>query len=178
MSLVPEPSTEPLATPATAGLPIQACGACEALIDISEQEPLSIVTCPSCGGEITVKGCIDQFELIDVAGRGGMGVVYKAHDAKLDRFVAVKLLRPEHSNQKDLLSELEREAAITASINHPHVVKVLSTGVDAGRFYLVMELVAHGSLDDFIRTEGQLDEARMIEVAIQIAQGLRAAHQH
>jgi serine/threonine protein kinase len=178
MSFVPEPRSEPLAIPVTTGLPIQTCNLCEALIDISDQEPLASVACPNCGGVITITGWIDQFELIDVAGRGGMGVVYKARDTKLDRFVALKLLRPEHSNQKDLISELEREAAITASINHPHVVKVFSTGVDAGRFYLVMELVDKGSLDDVIRIEGRVDEARMIEVSIQIAQGLRAAHQH
>ena len=151
---------------------------CEALIDISEQEPLSVVACPTCGAELNVKGCINQFELIDIAGRGGMGVVYKAYDAKLDRHVALKLLRTEHSNQKDLISELEREAAVTASINHPHVVKVFSTGVDAGRFYLVMELVDQGSLDDLIRAHGRVEEAQILEIAPQLAEGLRAAQQH
>jgi tRNA A-37 threonylcarbamoyl transferase component Bud32/regulation of enolase protein 1 (concanavalin A-like superfamily) len=178
MSFVPEPRTDPLAIPATTGLPIQVCALCEAVIDISEQEPLALVACPNCGAELTVKGIIDQFELIDVAGRGGMGVVYKAYDAKLDRHVALKLLRPEHSNQKDLISELEREAAITASINHPHVVKVFSTGVDAGRFYLVMELVDQGSLDDLIRAQGRVGETQILEIATQLAEGLRAAQQH
>jgi hypothetical protein len=178
MSFVPEPRTDPQAIPATTGLPIQPCGLCEALIDISEHEPLSVVACPHCGGELTVKGCIDQFQLIDVAGRGGMGVVYKAYDAKLDRYVALKLLRPEHSNQMHLISELEREAAITASINHPHVVKVFSTGIDAGRFYLVMELVDQGSLDDLIRAQGRAGEDQILAVATQLAEGLRAAQQH
>ncbi len=157
--------------------PIQACPICEALIDISDEEPLALVPCPSCGAEIAVRGTIDHFTLVDVAGRGGMGVVYRALDGSLDREVALKLLRKDHSDNAALISQLEAEAGITASINHPHVVKVYSTGVNAGRFYIAMELVDKGSLDDLIRIQGRVAEAQALEVAIDIAQGLRAAHQ-
>ncbi|HEX8311281.1 MAG TPA: protein kinase [Chthoniobacteraceae bacterium] len=136
------------------------------------------MACPSCGSTLTVRGSLGHFELEQVAGRGGMGVVYKALDASLDRHVALKLLRKDHSNNAKLIAQLETEAAITASINHPHVVKVFSTGTERGRFYLAMELVNRGSLDDLIRIQGRVAEAQVLDVGIQIAQGLRAAQQH
>ncbi len=136
-----------------------------------------MIPCPACGAEITVGGIIDHFTLVEVAGRGGMGVVYRALDGSLDRHVALKLLRRDHSDNAGLIAQLEAEAAITASINHPHVVKVYSTGTDRGRFYIAMELVDKGSLDDLIRIQGRVAEAQVLEVAINIAQGLRAAHE-
>ncbi len=136
-----------------------------------------MIPCPGCGAEITVRGTVDHFRLIEVAGRGGMGVVYRALDGSLDREVALKLLRKDHSDNAALIAQLESEAAITASINHPHVVKVYSTGTDRGRFYIAMELVDKGSLDDLIRIQGRVAETQVLEVAIHIAQGLRAAYQ-
>jgi eukaryotic-like serine/threonine-protein kinase len=127
---------------------------------------------------MTVRGFIAHFQVLEVAGRGGMGVVYKAHDASLERDVALKLLHKGHSDQTKLIRRLETEAAVTASINHPHVVKVFSTGVDRGRFFLAMELVGKGSLDDLIRLQGRIAESQALTVAIQSAQGLRAVHYH
>jgi serine/threonine protein kinase len=121
---------------------------------------------------------IAHYELIEAVGRGGMGVVYKARDTSLNRFVALKVLRKDHSQHAEFISQLETEAAITASINHPHVVRVFTTGTDAGRFYIAMELVDKGTLDDLIGLQGQVAEAQVLEIAIQIAQGLRAAYQH
>jgi len=156
----------------------QICAACGMLIDIHGCEPLSRIGCPRCRGELIVKGTIDHFELLDVAGRGGTGVVYKARDLTLDRLVALKLLRKDRSNNAQFMARLEREAVITASISHPCVVSVFSTGTDHGRLYIAMELVGHGSLDDLIRVQGRVSEAQTLQVGIQIAQGLRAAHQH
>ncbi len=158
--------------------PIQPCPWCEDFVDVSDSEPLAKISCPHCAGEMQVRGAIGQFELLSVAGRGGMGVVYKALDAGLHRQVALKLLRKDHSDNATLISQLETEAAITASINHPHVVKVFSTGVDNGRFYIAMELVDKGSLDDLIRIQGRVPEAQVLQVGSQIAQGLRAAYHH
>jgi serine/threonine protein kinase/regulation of enolase protein 1 (concanavalin A-like superfamily) len=158
--------------------PLQTCPICEALIDISDQEPLAEIACPACGASQKVRGQIDHFDLEEVAGRGGMGVVYRARDTGLDRHVALKLLRKDHSSDEKLIAQLETEAAITASINHPHVVQVFSTGSDCGRFYLAMELVNRGSLDDLLRIQGRVAESQVLDVGIQIAQGLRAAQQH
>jgi hypothetical protein len=157
---------------------VQSCPACTALIDVTGQEPFAEVACPGCHGPLIIQGRVGQFELLSVAGRGGMGVVYRARDAGLDREVALKLLRPEHSVSEALITQLETEAAITASINHPNVVKIYSTGVDQGRFYIAMELVDKGSLDDLIQIQGRVSEAQVLEVGIQIARGLRAVHLH
>ncbi len=121
---------------------------------------------------------MSHYELLEEVGRGGMGVVYKALDTSLGRNVALKILRKDHSENAELISQLETEAAITASINHPYVVRVFSTGTFEGRFYIAMELVDKGTLDDLITLQGSVAEAQVLEVAIQIAQGLRAAYQH
>ena len=119
---------------------------------------------------------MDKFELQEVVGHGGMGVVYKAYDGGLDRFVALKLLRRDTSNRTSI-EQFEKEASITASINHPHVVRVFTSGTDHGRFFIAMELVDKGTLDDLIRLQGRVAEAQVLEVGSQIAQGLRAALQ-
>jgi serine/threonine protein kinase/regulation of enolase protein 1 (concanavalin A-like superfamily) len=136
-----------------------------------------VVNCPGCGQPFAVSGQIDNFQIIDIAGKGGMGVVYKAYDAGLDRYVALKLLKRSASNDVQLIQQLETEAAITASVTDSNVVKVFGTGRDRGRFYIAMELVDKGSLDDLIRLQGRVAEAQILEVGIQIASGLRAAFQ-
>src|SRR6266404_9646024 len=104
-----------------------------------------------------------------------MGTVYKARDTQLDRDVALKLLRkdlgPEYANQ------LQQEARITASVNHPHVVQVFSFGRDHDQYYLVMELVDRGTLDDLIAEQKKLPEADVLRAGIEVARGLRAAYQ-
>ena len=118
---------------------------------------------------------MDRFELQEIVGRGGMGVVYKAYDEGLDRFVALKLLRLDKTTDEAIVQQMATEAAVTASINHPHVVRVFTTGTDRGRFYIVMELVDKGTLDQLILLQGRVAESQVLEVGIQIAQGLRAA---
>ncbi|EDY18612.1 serine/threonine protein kinase [Chthoniobacter flavus Ellin428] len=145
-------------------------------MDVTDVEPLSAVVCPTCGAPSTVSTMIDHFELVDMLGHGGMGAVYKAHDTSLDRMVALKLLK-KSSGTPEQIKQLETEAAITASINHPHVVRVFSTGMDHGRFYIAMELVEKGTLDKLIELQGRVAEAQVLEVGIQIASGLRAAHE-
>src|SRR5438093_9351986 len=124
----------------------QTCPACSAAIDTSEAEPLTLICCPSCGQETRVQRTFDHFEVVETLGVGGMGSVYKARDTRLDRFVALKLLRSELSASPAEAARLEQEARATAAVNHPHVVQVFSSGYDHGQFYLVMELVDRGSL--------------------------------
>jgi len=145
-------------------------------MDVSNCEPLSVVMCPVCGSPAAVSSMIDHFQVVDMLGHGGMGAVYKAHDTSLDRMVALKLLK-RSSGTPEQIKQLETEAAITASINHPHVVRVFSTGMDHGRFYIAMELVEKGTLDKLIELQGRVGEAQVLEVGIQIASGLRAAHE-
>ena len=118
----------------------------------------------------------DHFVLVETLGVGGMGTVYKARDTLLDRFVALKLLRQDLGTGIDHAAQLQQEARVAASVNHPNVVQVFSSGTDHGQFYLVMELVDYGSLDDFIEQQTRLPEEHVLESGIQVAKGLRAAH--
>jgi len=104
-----------------------------------------------------------------------MGSVYKARDTRLNRFVALKLLRKEFVGDATFTAKLKDEARITASIKHPHVVEVFSVGEDHGQFYVVMELVDGGSLDDQMEDEKRISELKTLEVGSQVAKGLQAA---
>src|SRR5206468_2395605 len=150
------------------------CPRCDATIDIGDAEPLSRVPCPACGERVRITRSFNHFELRETLGTGGMGTVYKARDTQLDRDVALKLLRkdlgPEYANQ------LQHEARITASVNHPHVVQVFSFGHDHDQYYLVMELVERGTLDDLIAERKKLTEGEVLRTGIEVARGLRAAY--
>jgi eukaryotic-like serine/threonine-protein kinase len=155
----------------------QNCPACELLIDVSQEEPLGRVVCPSCGEKFRVERAFDNFALLETLGVGGMGSVYKARDTRLNRFVALKILRPELSADPAEIRRLEQEARATAAVNDPHVVQVFSSGTDHGQFYLVMELVDQGSLDDRMAEQGRVAVAQVLDTGIQVARGLRAAHE-
>src|SRR6266446_6356082 len=155
----------------------QGCPACGTVIDTAEAEPLARVTCPKCGEKVRAERTFDHFVLVETLGVGGMGTVYKARDTLLDRFVALKLLRQDLGTGIDHEAQLQQEARVAASVNHPHVVQVFSSGTDHGQFYLVMELVDHGSLDDLMAEGGRVPELRVLETGIQVARGLRAAHE-
>lgn len=118
----------------------------------------------------------DNFLLVETLGIGGMGTVYKAKDTQLDRMVALKLLRKDLEGGIDQAKQLQQEARVAASVNHPNVVQVFSSGTDHDQFYLVMELVDHGSLDDQIEQQKKLPEEQVLETGIQAAKGLRAAY--
>jgi serine/threonine protein kinase len=148
------------------------------VLDVSDCEPLDCFRCPHCEAVVEVSAQIDRYIAVDVAGRGGMGVVYKAYDPSLDRYVALKLLRKDRSADGKLVEQLETEASITAAMNDPHVVRVYGTGRDRGRFFIAMELVDKGSLDDLIKLQGRVAESQVLEVGIQMARGLKAAQQH
>jgi hypothetical protein len=155
---------------------IQTCPACGTAIDTTDAEPLARVACPNCGEKTRAERTFDHFVLLEALGVGGMGTVYKARDTLLDRFVALKLLRRNLSGESDHASRLQQEARVAASINHPNVIQVFSSGTAHGQFYVVMELVDRGSLDDLIEQRNRLPEGQVLESGIQVAKGLRAAH--
>ena len=123
-----------------------------------------------------VRTQFNNFALQEMLGAGGMGAVYKALDLNLQRLVALKVVRKEFSSDPEYLAKFEREARITAAVNHPHVVKVFSFGSDHGLFYIAMELVDKGSLDELMNLQGRVSELQVLQVGIQVAQGLEAAH--
>jgi hypothetical protein len=154
----------------------QICPACGASIDTTNAEPLERIACPSCGETVHAERVFDNFVILETVGIGGMGTVYKARDTLLDRFVALKLLRKNLEGGLDSTAELRHEARAAAAVNHPNIVQVFSSGIAHGQFYLVMELVEHGSLDDFIEQRKRLPEEQVLEAGIQAAKGLRAAY--
>src|SRR6266446_4389692 len=154
----------------------QTCPACATSIDTSDAEPLARVECPNCGEKVRAERMFDHFVIVETVGFGGMGTVYKARDTLLDRFVALKLLRKDLEGGLDETAQLQQEARMAASVNHPNIVQIFSSGTDHGQFYLVMELVERGSLDDFIEQRTRLPEEQVLEAGIQTAKGLRAAY--
>jgi len=159
----------------TPGQLLEACPACGTLMDVTEQNPFAKIHCPSCGQHLHARKQFNNFRLLELIGEGGMGSVFKAKDCNLNRYVALKVLKKEVATNAEEQAKLANEARITASINHPHVVKVFSFGQDHGQFYLAMELVEKGSLDDLLAIQPRIAELQMLEVGIQIAEGLEAA---
>jgi len=153
----------------------QKCPGCGAAVDTAGALPLAPVPCPKCGKKLRAERGFDHFELVETLGLGGMGAVYKARDTTRDRCVALKLLRPDLDGGNHA-AQLQEEARLAAAVNHPNVVRVFSFGSDHGQFYVVMELVEGGSLDDLIEREKSLSEERVLQTGIQVAKGLRAAH--
>jgi eukaryotic-like serine/threonine-protein kinase len=154
---------------------IETCPACGGAIDVSGELPFAQIYCPHCAEGLRARKMFNNFELVELIGEGGMGSVFKAYDHTLDRMVALKVLRREMSVRAEERSKLEQEARVTASVNHPHVVRVYSFGEAGGQFYLAMELVEKGSLDDLMSVSDRVSEAQVLEIGVQIAQGLEAA---
>jgi eukaryotic-like serine/threonine-protein kinase len=152
------------------------CWICGAALDAGGYEPLVRVVCWNCGQKNLLQRTFDHFVPVETLGAGGMGTVYKARDTQLERFVALKLLHRDLGSEADHDVQLQQEARIAAAVNHPNVVQIFSLGMDHGQFYVVMELIDHGSLDDLVESQGRLPEHQVLDIGIQIARGLRAAH--
>lgn len=118
----------------------------------------------------------DRYEIIDKVGSGGMADVYKAKDHRLNRFIAVKILKAEFSNDTKFVEKFRAEAQSAAGLSHPNVVNVYDVGDEDGMHYIVMELVEGITLKSFIERKGKLDVKESVGIAIQIAQGMEAAH--
>ena len=153
----------------------EACPLCKMVMDVSEVAPFSEIACPGCGETIRVRTQFNHFTLLEKVGEGGMGTVYKALDNNLNRHVALKILKKEISANAAEQEKLAKEARMTATVNHPNVVKVFHFGRDHGQFYLAMELVEKGSLDELMAIQKRVAEAQVLEVGTQIAMGLGAA---
>jgi hypothetical protein len=155
--------------------PEQACPGCGRVVNTAGLEPFGKIECPGCGTQLRVERVFESYKVVEPLGSGGMGSVFKARDLRLNRFVALKILRREFAAEKNFTAKLQEEARITASIRHPHVVEVYSVGEEHGQFYVVMELVDGGSLDDRIEDEKRVSELQALNLGLQIARGLQAA---
>jgi serine/threonine-protein kinase len=120
---------------------------------------------------------LGPYEIVAPLGAGGMGEVYQAHDTKLGRDVAIKVLPEAFAHDPGRLSRFQREAKILASLNHPNIAAIYGLEEDAGRNYLVMELVPGETLADRVRREGRVPVEEALAIAKQIAEALEAAHE-
>jgi len=114
---------------------------------------------------------------VDAAiGEGGVALVYRGTDLTLDRPVAIKVLRPELASQDEVVSRFRREAHAAARLNHPNIAQVYDTGVDDGRYYIVMEYLPEADLKQIIREYAPLPMRKIIEVGMQCCEALAYAH--
>lgn len=120
----------------------------------------------------------DRYEIMDRIGTGGMSDVYKAKCHKLNRFVAIKVLKQEFSEDKNFVSKFRIEAQSAAGLMHPNIVNVYDVGDENGIYYIVMELVEGITLKKYIEKKGRLSSKEAVSIAIQVAQGIEAAHTH
>ncbi|MCR5157114.1 MAG: Stk1 family PASTA domain-containing Ser/Thr kinase, partial [Butyrivibrio sp.] len=118
----------------------------------------------------------DRYEVLEKIGTGGMSDVYKAKDHKLNRLVAVKVLKQEFSENENFVSKFRVEAQSTAGLMHPNIVNVYDVGDEDGINYIVMELVDGITLKKYIEKKVRLSVKEAVSIAIQVAMGLEAAH--
>lgn len=122
----------------------------------------------------------NRYEILEKIGTGGMGNVFKAHDRKLDRIVAIKVLKLEYNEDNNFIRKFKRESLAAASISHPNIVSIYDVGTekveDKEVHYIVMEYIDGKTLKDLINDEGRLSEKRALNYCIQIAEALKVAH--
>jgi len=124
-----------------------------------------------------MKERIGHYRIVSELGRGGMGVVYKAHEESLNRFVAIKVLGSHVAEDPSYVQRFVREAQSAARLNHPNIVQIYSISEDDGQHFFVMEYVSGTSLQQIIKTEGKIDITRAETIVLQAAAGLQAAHE-
>jgi len=117
-----------------------------------------------------------RFEIIEEIGKGGMGTVYKAYDSKIREVVALKLLKPEIASDLEVIERFRNEIKLARQVSHRHVCRMYDLGEEWLSIYISMEYVAGEDLKSFIRRSGHLNEAKALDLAKQILEGLVEAH--
>lgn len=119
-----------------------------------------------------------RYELIEKIGEGGMAVVYKGRDRLLNRYVAIKILRPEFTKDEAFIENFKKESQAAAGLTHPNIVSVYDVGKEGNINFIVMELVEGKTLSQLIEEKGRLDYREAIEITRQVASALSLAHRN
>ncbi|MGE5632905.1 MAG: Stk1 family PASTA domain-containing Ser/Thr kinase [Caulobacteraceae bacterium] len=120
----------------------------------------------------------DRYEIIEKIGGGGMALVYKAKCRLLNRFVAIKVLRPEFTEDEEFVKKFKREAQSAASLSHPNIVGIYDVGTENNNYYIVMEYIKGQTLKELIKSKGTLGIEYATNIAIQICYALEHAHKN
>ncbi len=118
----------------------------------------------------------DRYQLQDPIGRGGMATIYRGHDMRMDRVVAIKVLRDVYSTDPKFVTRFQREAKAASALQHPNIVQVYDYGQSNGTYFIAMELIEGTDLRRYLRSRGVLATDRAIIIAHDVAFGLGAAH--
>ena len=119
-----------------------------------------------------------RYELIEKIGEGGMAVVYKAKCRLLNRYVAIKILRPEYTKDEQFIENFKRESQAAAGLSHPNIVSVYDVGKEGNIHFIVMELIEGKTLSELIEEKGRLDYKEAIDITRQVASALSLAHKN
>ncbi len=118
----------------------------------------------------------DRYEILEILGEGGMAFVYKARDMQLERFVAIKTLKPNYVNQETFVDRFKREAKTAANLNHPNIVQIFDWGIEEEP-YFVMEYIEGNTLTSIIAKNRTISLSDILFIGAQVSSGLHAAHQ-
>ena len=118
----------------------------------------------------------DRYEILEILGEGGMAFVYKARDTQLERFVAIKTLKPNYVNQETFVERFKREAKTAANLNHPNIVQIFDWGIE-DEPYFVMEFIEGNTLTSIIAKNRTISLSDILFIGAQVSNGLHAAHQ-
>ena len=117
----------------------------------------------------------ERYEILEILGEGGMAFVYKARDTQLERFVAIKTLKPNYVNQNTFVERFRREAQTAANLNHPNIVQIFDWGIDEEP-YFVMEYIEGNTLTSIISKNRTISLSDILFIGSQVSSGLHAAH--
>ena len=154
------------------------CPECGEVMDMSTIRIFSRVACSACGVEFMARCHIDRFQILESIADGGTSSVFKALDSESGSVVAPKIIKQDPGADPAIIEHHEAQAHAIAEIDHAHIVRIFQIGKTQGYFYLAMEFLGGGSLDDRIQARGRLDEETVLQTGIEAAEGLAALQLH